>query len=405
MHSAPESAKTRRFRFEWKNATAFLVVCVCTLAFIATVDGICTMFIARNQLQDHDFISYWASAKQIRDHANPYDGTAILHLERSMGFVRKNDALIMRNLPPALLLVLPFGFFSLRMGNILWCALLLVCLIVSVRMLWVMHGRPKNHRHLLAYSFGPALICVICGQTGLFALLGLVLFLRLHRSYPFWSGVSLWLCALKPHLFLPFWAVLIVWTIFARSYRVLLGLCAALGVSSLAVFFLDPLAWSQYRQMMRGVGDGTEFIPCWSTVFRLGIDPHAMWLQYVFAAVGCIWAIEYYRRHRDAWDWMEHGSLLMLVSVLVSPYAWITDQALVIPALLQGAYRTSRNSIALVVLASAATEFGLLLSNPMHSAKYLWTAPFWLAWYLWAVRKKEADKTNPVLLPAHIQSA
>lgn len=396
-------SKTPWTRFKWQNAIAFFVVCVCTLAFVPTVDGICTMFVVPSHFQNHDFISYWAAAKQIRVHANPYDGKAILQLERSAGFSIENHALIMRNLPPALLLVFPFGLFSLSVGTILWCSLLLGCLIVSVRMLWIMHGRQKNRRHFLAYSFGPALICVICGQTGLFALLGLVLFLRLHRSHQFLSGVSLWLCALKPHLFLPFWAVLAAWIIFTRSYRVLLGLCAALSVSSLAVFFLDPLAWAQYREMMRGAGIGKEFIPCWSTVFRLRVDPHAMWLQYVFAAAGCIWAIGYYRKHRDNWDWMEHGAMLMLVSVLVSPYAWITDQPLVIPALLQGAYRTSRNWIAPIALASAAIEGGLLLSDPiMHSAKYLWTAPLWLAWYLWVVRRHEVRDTNPVLLPADL---
>ena len=49
-------------------------------------------------------------------------------------------------------------------------------------------------------------------------LLGLVLFLRLHRSSPFLAGVSLWLCLLKPHLFVPFGIVLIVWAIVTRSY-------------------------------------------------------------------------------------------------------------------------------------------------------------------------------------------
>ena len=88
---------------------------------------------------------------------------------------------------------------------------------------------------------------------------------------------------------------------------------------------------------------------------------------------------------------MVHGSVLMLVSVLVSPYAWITDQPLVIPALLEGAYRTTRNWIAPVVLASALIEAGSLWSNPMHSAKYLWAAPLWLAWYLWVTRESESS--------------
>ena len=404
MNSVPGPAKAPRKRFVWQNAVTFLVVCVCTLAFVAVLDGIFTMFAARSHFQNRDFISYWAASRQVLHHANPYDGNAILRLEHAQGFP-EGDALIMRNLPPALLLVFPFGWFSLRVGTTLWALLLLGCLIVSVRLLWIMHGRPKNRRHLLAYSFGPALLCVLCGQTGLFALLGLVLFLRWHRSQPFSAGVALWLCALKPHLFLPFWVVLAAWVIFTRSYRVLLGLCASLGASSLAVFFIDPLAWSQYRQMMRGAGIGREFIPCWSTVLRFGVDRNAMWLQYVLAAAACVWAIDYYRRHRQNWDWMVHGSVLMLVSVLVSPYAWITDQPLVIPALLEGAYRTTRNWIAPVVLASALIEAGSLWSNPMHSAKYLWAAPLWLAWYLWVTRENKVVSESPAVMSAEIRQS
>lgn len=393
MNSVPGRGGALWKRFAWRNAVTFLVVFVCTMAFVAAVEGIFMMFVATSHFQDHDFISYWAAARQVLHHANPYDGDAILRLEHQQGFP-ESAALIMRNLPPALLLVLPFGLFSLRVGTTLWALVLLGCLIVSVRLLWIMHGRPRNRRHLLAYSFGPALLCVVCGQTGLFALLGLVLFLRWHRSQPFWAGVSLWLCALKPHLFLPFWVVLAAWVIFSRGYRVLLGLCASLGVSSLAVYFIDPRAWSQYREMMRVSGIGAEFVPCWSTVLRFGVDRHAMWLQYVLAAAACIWAVDYYRRRRDGWDWMKHGSVLMLVSVLVAPYAWITDQPLVIPALLEGAYRTTRDWIAPVVLASALIEAGSLWSNPMHSARYLWAPPLWLAWYLWGTREKKAGVSS-----------
>jgi hypothetical protein len=83
----------------------------------------------------------------------------------------------------------------------------------------------------LGYSFAPALVCLIVGQTSLFALLGLVLFLRLHRTRPFLAGVSLWLCALKPHLFLAFGVVLLAWIIVSRCYRILLGAASAMAAA------------------------------------------------------------------------------------------------------------------------------------------------------------------------------
>jgi hypothetical protein len=377
----------------------FLVVGICTLAFALTIVGIFASVLGRDAAGKRDFAEYWASGHQLAHHANPYDGDAILGLERSIGFPSDLPALIMWNPPPALLLVLPLGFLGPRTANLLWSLLLLGCLVASVRMVWIMHGRPKNRLDLLGYSFGPALVCLMAGQVSIFVLLGLVLFLRLHRSRPFLAGVSLWLCLLKPHLFLPFGVVLLVWAFTARSYRLLAGTAVALGFSTGVAVLLDPFVWSHYGQMMRtlsAVRMQQEVIPCLSIMLRWVVSPKTMWLQYLPSALGCVWALAYFRRHRDDWDWMEHGSVLMLVSVLLAPYAWLMDQAVLIPALLHGAYLTrSRRLIAVLALASAVIEIGALRGLALlHSPLYLWTAPVWLAWYLYATRTSRATNAS-----------
>jgi hypothetical protein len=81
------------------------------------------------------------------------------------------------------------------------------------------------------------------------------------------------------------------------------------------------------------------------------------------------------------------GGLVMVVSILAAPYCWLFDQALVVPALLCGAYVTrSRVLLVLLALASLAIEVGMVLGVKLPSALYLWTAPAWLAWYLFATR-------------------
>jgi hypothetical protein len=193
-------------------------------------------------------------------------------------------------------------------------------------------------------------------------------------------------------LFLPFGVVLFVWVITMRSYRLLAGVAVALGLSAGVVLLWDPLAWSHYGQMMRAVSTPRmqqQLIPCVSIMLRWIVSPKAMWLQYLPSALGCIWALAYFRKHYDHWDWMEHGSLLTLVSVLLAPYSWLFDQAILIPALLHAAYLTrSRNLIAVLALASAAIDVGALRGVAiLHSLLYLWTAPAWLAWYLYATRR------------------
>ena len=284
----------------------------------------------------------------------------------------------------------------LPLRSTLWSLLLLACLVASVRMVWIMHGRPKNQLHWLGYSFVPALSCLLSGQVTIFLLLGLALFLRFHRSRPFLAGVSLWLCMLKPHLFLPFGVVLIVWVILTRSYKILVGTVVALGVSSAVALMLDPLVWVQYGQMMSTARINRLVIPCLSIMLRQKLSPNTIWLQYLPAVLGCVWALTYFRRHRDDWDWIEHGSLLMLVSLLFAPYTWFMDQAILIPALLHAAYVTrSRNLLAVLALASAIIEIAILRGLPLlQSVFYLWTAPGWLVWYLCATRATVTPPSN-----------
>jgi hypothetical protein len=372
----------------------FLVVGISTVAFAFTIVGIIVSVLGSDAAGRRDFAEYWASGYQLAHHANPYDGTAILGLERSIGSSPTVPVLIMWNPPSALLLVLPLGFLGPQTANLLWSVLLLVCLVVSVQMVRIMHGRPKNQLHLLGYSFAPALVCLMAGQVSLFMLLGLVLFLYLHRSRPFLAGVSLWLCLLKPHLFLPVGVVLLVWAVTTRSYKLLAGVVVSLGFSIGIAVLWDPLVWSHYVQMMSASTAQLqqEPIPCLSIILRWTISRKTMWLQYVPSILCCIWALAYYRKHRDRWDWIEHGGLLTLVSVLFAPYTWFVDQAILIPALLHGVYLArSQGLIAIFALASAVIEIEALRGPQLtHSVLYLWTAPAWFAWYLYTTKSSYA---------------
>jgi Glycosyltransferase family 87 len=364
------------------------VLIVCALAFLVFVIGLCVLLLTGNNPGGRDVVSFWVAGRQLVNHANPYDNAAIRAIELASGFKPSAQTLIMRNPPSALCLVIPLGLCSLRIGTLLWSSLLIACLLCSVHLLWVMHGRPPNKLHYLAYTFAPALTCILGGQTALFALLGLVLFLRLHRTHPFAAGLSLWLCALKPHLFLPFAAALLLWVVVTRGYRMLSATAVALLASSLIAWRFDPPVWSQYAQMMRSSGIQNEFIPCIAIALRFAIDRNAAWLQYLPALAGCLWAVAFYWRRRAAWDWSQQIAPLMLVSILVSPYGWLTDQTLVIPGLLVGIYRaTSREQLAVLAFASAAIEIAQMAMLGMHSHFYLWTTPFWLAWYLYVSMK------------------
>lgn len=371
-----------------------LLLACCALALVFAID-VCLLLVTGKGAERRDFISYWASGQQLAHHQNPYDAAAILQLERASGFPPGGEALIVRNPPSALPLVAPLGFLGFRAAAVVWSLMLVGCWAASIRILSVSQRGSPQAFDIFGYRvsptficllFGPALACVLFGQTGLFALFGFVLFLRLQRSHPFAAGLSLWLCALKPHLFLLVAVTLLLWILVTRSYRVLAGAAIALGLGSLLSYLLDPSAWAQYAVTMRGVGIGREFIPCLGIALRFAIKPESLWLQYIPALLGSIWAVRYYWTRRHAWDWQQHGPLLLLVSMIASPYAWLTDQVLAIPALLLVSRRANFSQLLTLALVSAAIEIAILCGIYMHSAFYLWTAPAWLAWYLFVQR-------------------
>lgn len=371
----------------------FAIALVSGLALAITALFLCVAPLTGNIAGARDFVVYWATGQQLVHHANPYDVDGMMRIERGAGLPGEYGVLFMRNPPWALPLTLPLGLVGVRFGALLWSVALLACSWVSVRMVWQMHGRPSKLLNFLGYSFAPALVCLIVGQTSLFALVGLVLFLRLHGTRPFLAGMSLWLCALKPHLFLAFGVVLVAWVVVTGCYKILLGAATALAASCGAAWWIDATAWTDYARMMRTYGIEMEFIPCWSVVLRLWTSPHTIWLQYLLPAVGCGWAVVYFWKRRRTWDWLKDGSVLMLVSVLSAPYCWLFDQAVAIPALLHGAYFTgSRVLLALLAAMSLLIEIEMVCGVKLPSALYLWTAPAWLVWYLFAVAKAREGK-------------
>ena len=183
-----------------------------------------------------------AAGQQLVHGANPYDSAQVLGIERAAGYAGNWPDMLL-NMPMAFFLFLPLGMVGAKTGLALWLMAFVACLMVSIKMLWVLHGRPQNSLHLLAFLFAPVLVCMNAGQLGAFILLGVVLFLYFHRSRPFLAGAALLLSAVKPHLFLPFGIVLVAWAFHRKAYRVLAGIATALA----------PVArWRSFSTLMRG---------------------------------------------------------------------------------------------------------------------------------------------------------
>ena len=347
---------------------------------------------------DRDFVEFWAAGQLLTHGGNPYESSALLRLERLAG-AGFNEPLIAMNPPVFFFLVAPLGFVGAKTAAILWTSLFIVSLVVSIHLSWILCGRPGGRLHWLGFCSGPVLTGLMAGQIGILLLLGTVLFLYLHKSRPFLAGSALLLCCLKPHLFLPIGIVLLLWTVSRKQYRILAGIATALLVTSAFAFFIDPQAWSQYAHFMIVARPSELFVPTLSKMFRLLIHRDSAWLQFLPAVAGCCWAAWYFWNRRARWNWMEQGMLLLIVSVACAPYAWFTDEAVLLPALFTALYRRDDSGWALLSFSFLAgvplAELlgGLWITTPF----YIWTVPAWLAWYLYA---SHGDVQTPARVPS-----
>ena len=325
---------------------------------------------------------------------DPYDATGTLRLERLAG--RSTDQPEITFSPPVIFfLVAPLGLLGAKIGAVFWTILLVATLVTSIHLLWIMHGRASGELHLLCYCFAPPLICLMAGQIGIFLLLGIVLFLFLHKNWPFFAGTVLVICIVKPHLFLLFGTVLLLWMINKRQYRFLAGFGIGLFAACTFAIYLDPHAWSQYARMMAAERPTGGFVPTLSGTLRLFVDRDAVWLQFLPVAIGCCWSIWYFWSRRIRWNWSEQGLLLLAVSVVCAPYAWITDESVLLPVILAALYRAKNSGRSLlpfgIITAVALAEIlrGIWIITPY----FVWTGPAWLAWYFYATSNQQADSS------------
>lgn len=390
-------------RFSLRKSLRILAACLIVLAGAAVVLVILLHNIDNKYVSDRDFISYWAAGRLIDHGQNPYDFQAVKALEVSAGRDPSDAMFMMRNPPDALFLALPLGFAEPKTDMIAWLFVMIGILLAAVFMIWRLNDRPDNRIHLLGFAFAPVLICLMNGQVGIVLLLGVVLFLSLWRVRPFWAGASLLLCAVKPHLFGPFWVVLLVSCVVSKqSRRILVGFIVAMAANCALVYLLDPHAWSQYSQMMHAGGALNEPIPELSVVLRSLINPGAVWIQFVPAAVACIWAAWYFWTRRSGWDWMDHGLVVLLVGVMCSPFGWVFDESVVLPAVLTGVYRATKahRSVWPIAAVAAAALAELLMDVPIKTHAYLWTTPMWLLWYLYATGRLGKPLRQPAQVSA-----
>lgn len=158
-------------------------------------------------------------------------------------------------------------------------------------------------------------------------------------------------------------------------------------IAGIFPLFFDTEIYSHYVAVYQATGYLKPFdlpVPSLRNVLIRFFEIDGILVEHLPTAAGATWVLIYWRRYRERWIWAEHLPLLLLVSILTSPYSWTYDQIVLLPAIVK-AYTWTRGRVRGVMigyLAFNAIYLGARYIVPVDFW-YFWMAPLYLAIYLW----------------------
>src|ERR1700693_5948603 len=93
----------------------------------------------RAAVSTRDSIQYWAAGTLLVHRENPYSVPKVQALESSQGYPA-NRPLMLRTPPWSVWMVLPVGLLSSFWAWVVWLAILLASLVISIRISWRIYG-------------------------------------------------------------------------------------------------------------------------------------------------------------------------------------------------------------------------------------------------------------------------
>lgn len=296
------------------------------------------LLVTRGALFIPDFAAYWAGARLNLTGGNPYAPDQILRLEQQVGWPRA-EPLQLYNPPWALAVVMPFSLPSYPIGWLLWLTLTLGVTVFCIARCWRLYGGWRRYRALallVGFAFVPTLMMFLVGQISALLMLGIVGFLHFEREKRwFLAGVLSALTFIKPQMLYLFWLALLLWAVKERRWMTLLSVALACAVATTLAWLPNRAVIGQYLASLVN-SSAWAYVPhTLAGLLRLPLGLEQRWAQFVLVPLGLAWLVVHWRRRHRQWDWVEEMPLLLLVSLVTTPYGWQSDQMLLLVAVLQ----------------------------------------------------------------------
>ena len=306
---------------------------------LASVGGLlASLAFSRAPAFTDDFIAYWSAARLLAGGGDPYDPSALLSMQQSVGW-RHATPLPTWYGPWIVAATVPLGLLPYWPARAGWMILQVACLLASAAILWRLYeGQAQSRRpFILAATFAPSILGLVEGQISHLILLSLAAFPVLVRARRDWlAGAVLFPLTAKPLTLYLIGLTVAVWAMRARRPKILGGVVLTVAAGSIAAVLLNDAVFGEWAAFARTYSPLTQrYTPTVGSVLRhlFGVD--RLWLAYLPAALGVGWWLTTWQRYGADMDWREHLPVLSLISLLTAPFAWSHDAVLLFPAVLQ----------------------------------------------------------------------
>lgn len=335
-----------------------------------------------------DFVTYWRAGWLSRAGLNPYS-LELLHKVQIEQICADCQMLTYFWYPPwSVLFFIPFSWMPYTAARILWLGLSYIALAISGIWLWKLYGGSEQKLWLallLSVSFSPAIFAVVEGAMAPFLLLGLAGFLCfVERNRPWSIGGFVLLLTVKPHLFYLFWLALALYVFQRKCWDIFWAIVATFLVGNLLVFFQSPDIFREFIEGLSLTPPHACSSATLSSVACLITGTSSNALQWLLPVAGIIWLLLFFWIKRISWNWKQDISIVLFISLITVPYAWMHDSALLIlPVLIQTIQLLNHGRTKLIVHIGVAFQIINLSSLVLVLLfRYMQPLLFWVPWAL-----------------------
>jgi hypothetical protein len=275
-----------------------------------------------------DFVSFWAAAKLalIGNPAAAFDLDA--HKAMEMTAVAVEGLIPFPYPPPYLLVIVPFGLLPYAVAHALWVSVTLSAYLAAAQ-------RLVPGAALMALAMPAAIICGIGGQNS-FLLTALFMFgMVAINTRPFLAGLILGLMVIKPHL-----GVLLPMALIAgREWRAFAGATlSSLALTLVSFLVFGAASWIAFFDMLslareiaaNGLVSWNKMASVYAALRLLGVPTALAASVHIVVAVAA--AAVLWRTWRASADPVFRAAVLGCATMTMSPYLFIYDQVLLLPA-------------------------------------------------------------------------